>query len=382
VLLLTTGDWVTRIRRCLPVFWLLLPLVAYLAMRGYALGQPEVAPVAPIADSGQTINLLEGLGPPTWRRLLAVAGVVTLALKLMVWPHPLLLYQAGYWPLGLVGSLLPQLVLIVAAGIQFWRKQYGLAAGLAFFYIAMLPSSRIFGAFGDAAHLAERYLYFPSAGLALMLALAFRATAGRFGPRLVLNCVLPVLLVLTIVTWDRNADWANDRKLYETEYERGYHGAHILRLLTSTYIREEDYANAARICDENWKMQASTRNTSFPYYCSIAYEHQNRIEAAERVYRLQIDFPRTRVLASRAFANFYVRQNRPKDAVKHFVNAINWSEDPAVKAFYTAEMMLALNPGNREQLALARSKIQEALRLRPGWEEAEQKLKELNRILD
>jgi len=382
VLLLTPGGWIAKIRKCLPVFWLLLPLAAFLAMRAYALGQPEVAPAPSSADSGETLDLLEGLGLPTSRRLFALVDVFSLALRLIFWPHPLLLYQSGSASSGLVLGLMLQLLLLVTATIQFWRKQYGLAAGLAFFYIALLPSSRVFGALGDSAHLAERYLYFPSAGLAMMLAFAFRSAAKRFGARLVLNALLPALLVLTILTWDRNAEWASDRKLFETEYERGYHGNHILRLLTSTYIRENDYENAARICDENWDAQASTRNTSFPYYCSIAYEHQNRIEAAERVYRLQIEFPRTRVLASRAFAKFYVRQNRPKDALRHFINAINWSKDPAIKAFYTAEMMLALNPGNREQLELARSRIQEALRLRPEWEEAEEKLRELNRILD
>jgi len=405
VLLMATGSWPARIRKCLPAFWLLLPLAAYLALRAHALAQPDVAPIttlvsealevpevpegpafpeSPDADGREDNTLFQDLVFPTSDRLVDVIRVMGLALKLAVWPHPLLLYQSGSLslPFGPVGYVLPHVLLMLVAGIQFRRRHYGFAAGLVFFYLAMLPSTRIFGEVGIESHLAERYLYFPSAGLAMMLVFAIKAAAQKFGPRVVINITLPALLLFTVLTWDRNAEWASNRELYETDYARGDHGKNILRLLTSTYIREKDYAKAARICDENWDMQESIRNTSFPYYCSIAYEHQNRIEAAERVYRLQIDFPRTRVLASRAFAKFYVRQNRPKDAVKHFINAINWSNDPATKAYYTAEMMLALNPGNREQLVLARSKIQEALRLRPRWEEAQQMLEELNKILD
>lgn len=44
--------------------------------------------------------------------------------------------------------------------------------GIAFFYVALLPSTRLFG---DPAVLAERFVYLPSLGVAVALAFAFAA---------------------------------------------------------------------------------------------------------------------------------------------------------------------------------------------------------------
>jgi len=378
VLLLTPGNLSVRIRKCLPVFWLLLPLALYLALRVHALGLPEMGP-----SSAVTTTLERSSGNrwdvSIWLKAAAVMGY---SMKLLVWPHPLELYHHGYSLPRVWLHLAIQLLLILAAIIQLYRKRYSLAVGLTSFYLLMLPSSRLIYSAGIPPHVAERYIYFPSAALAITLAFALRALSIRFGPRTVLICVLPALLALTVLTWNRNADWADDVTLLEADYKRGENTQpDVLRLLADALIAEKNYPRVVQICDENRKLQKRLVFTSFVYSCTVAYEKLGRFREAEQAYQLQIGYPRTRVLASVALARFYLRQNRPQDAEKQFQNAIDWSQDPAEKALYRGEMIISLGPLTFEQLSIARGYVAEALNLRPGWSNAEAMLKRLDKLL-
>ena len=114
-----------------------------------------------------------------------------------------------------------QLALVIMAIVGFRQKRYGLIAGLAFFYIAMLPASRIIGETGANPHLAERYIYLPSVGLAIVLAFGLKWLTQRFNLRTAIAPVLMALVILTPVTWARNAEWASDVLLYESDYRQG-----------------------------------------------------------------------------------------------------------------------------------------------------------------
>jgi tetratricopeptide (TPR) repeat protein len=383
ILLLSTDSLTTRIRKCLPVFWLLLPLACYLALRAYALDQPGIDTVGPASTGAEIASELDRVRIPSLHDLFFAAGIFGKSMKVMVWPYPLNLYYQGLSTSGAAYYLAMQLVLIIAALALLARKRQGLACGLAFFYVAMLPASLIFDAAGGGTHLAERYLYFPSIGLVITLAFVLRTLARRFGARIVVNFALPVLVLLTFLTWDRNADWASDLKLFETEYQKGYRGSNVLRILANTHLLAKNYARVVKICDEN-RGNEKLPNNANPYwvYCAIAYEHQNRIKEAEEAYLLQIGAPRIRIEASLALAHFYIRQKRRYDAEKHFLDAVNWSEDPADKALYMGEMIISLNPALRDQAVMARDYVREALRLRPGWRKAEIMLEGLDRVLN
>jgi len=382
ILVLSTDSVTTRIRKCLPVFWLLLPLACYLALRAYALDQPGIDTVGPASTGAHIVSELDRVGIPNFRRLVSATGVFGQAIKIMLWPYPLNLYYPRLSDSESAYYLAMQLVLIIAALALLTRKRPGLACGLAFFYIAMAPASRIFDFSGTDPHMAERYLYFPSVGLVIALAFALRALALRFSPRIVVNCALPVLVLLTFLSWDRNADWADDVTLFETEYLRN-RNSHLLRLLANTQLLAKNYERVVKICDENRGIKnRPLKDNSYWVYCAIAYEKENRIKEAEEAYLLQIGEPRIRIDASLALAHFYIRQNRRYEAEKHFLDAVNWSEDPADRAFYMGEMIISLNPAIRDQAVLARNYVREALRLRPGWRKAEIMLEGLDRALN
>jgi len=188
--------------------------------------------------------------------------------------------------------------------------------------------------------------------------------------------------VLTALTWDRNADWSSDLALYEAEYQMGNRGENTLRLVTSAQLAMRNTARVVTICDENRARQEKYSYSTFLIYCARAYEKENRFADAERTYLISVKNPSTRIGASLALANFYIRHGRPQDAEKQFKVAIDGADNPADKALYQAEMVLGLNPRSRKQGAVARGYIEEALRLRPGWREAESMLEVLDKALN
>ncbi|MGH8035412.1 MAG: hypothetical protein ACREO9_09315, partial [Lysobacterales bacterium] len=305
------------------MFWLLLPLTLYLVMRAYALAPPELRSTDQIDESAAYATSFEpeNIGPaaggaklsatfdmmefPGSRTVLKVAGVLGGSMKIIAWPYPLHLFNDEPSTLMSVVYLVLHVLLVIVSLVQLRRKRYGLAAGLGFFYIAMLPASRIVGDGGLGPHIAERYVYFPSVGLAILLAFAFRALTHRFGPRILLGFVAPILLVMIALTLDRNADWVNDVSLLGTEYESGARNISTLRLTTSAYLKAGFPERVVEICDENVAAQDQFGDSTFVQHCATAYGSQHRDEEEERAYLFAIQHETTRVAASMALARFY-----------------------------------------------------------------------------
>ena len=112
------------------------------------------------AGDAEFTTMLDKVALPGYGALLKLAGMLGESLKIIAWPYPLHLYYHRPSTLMSVGYLALHLVLLIASLIQLKRKHYGLAVGLIFFYIAMLPASRVISAGGSTSVVTERYLYF------------------------------------------------------------------------------------------------------------------------------------------------------------------------------------------------------------------------------
>jgi len=249
VLIYSGGNFSRRVRKCLPVLILLIPMVFYLVMRDSALTTSEMGPkqnesgFSSVVAQVDSSRLLEG------ETVLGVAGIWVEAFAVMLWPfEPKLSYPDSPRYLQLTGIFI-HLGLLALALFQFRRGHKGLLTGLTIFYIAMLPSSRLFGAGSLAPHLQERYLYLPSLGLIVLLAYALSYLNRRFDRLLAGAPVLLCLFVLIPVTWARNAEWSNEIALFESDYSRGVHTGYLLRLLTAAHLRENNFKRVIEICE-------------------------------------------------------------------------------------------------------------------------------------
>jgi len=382
ILLVKPGHLSSRLRQCLPVLWLLLPLALYLFMRANALAPPDPGNLVQATGGTNTPGTLHGVRLPGFETLFDASAALGTALRLVAWPYPLQLMHGSFSTTELVLYTGLNLGLITAALVQAKRKRYAFAAGLAFFYLAMLPASRIISMDSDShPHFAERYAYVPSIGLTILLAFALRALSQRMSARALARIALPLLLVLTALTWDRNADWRSEASLFGSDYKRGLRSESTLRWMASYHLKARNFAWVVKICDDNPEKQKEYGDSAYVESCASAYEHQHRFEDAERAHLYAIDKRKTRVAASISLARFYLRRARPLDAEQRFTAAIDWSDDPAEKALNTAEMIIALNPNNREQAIAARGYIEDALQHRPGWDKAETMLKAVEKAL-
>ncbi len=428
----TPGTWRIHLRKSLPVLCLLIPLGIHIGMRANALDVPGVldaldvsgltdAPEAPDAsdvlkvpgvpdaldlngvpeasdaagtpetkhitsvldsrsyfDWERLLSMVESNSYFRWDRLLLATRVWFESLRIIVWPHPLQIYHSGYSTEAWIAQAV-QLALVIMAMVGFRQKRYGLIAGLAFFYIAMLPASRIIGTTGGNPHLAERYIYLASVGLAIALAFGLKWLAQRFNLRTAMAPVLMALVILTPITWARNAEWASDVLLYESDYRQGNQQGEILYLLVGAHVREKNYSRATEICDRHADKMKSMEQ--FSNRCGLAYGQIGRFDDAEQSFLLAMK--KQKILASihTNLASMYLHLGRRSDAQKHFELAIATEKNPAGREYRKSYMLMKLYPSDRVRLLEAKTHLEHALQLQPQFVSARQLLQLLDKLL-
>jgi len=151
-------------------------------------------------------------------------GVVGRYLALLFYPQTLSCdYSYDQIPLFGQGrswwqDVLPWVSIALVTGFLWcswrWRQRHRVAAwGIAFFFVALLPTSNLLLPIG--AIMAERFLYLPSVGFCAAIAVAL-ATVGATGITWRGAVSLLALGALGIRTYMRNADWRDESALWRS----------------------------------------------------------------------------------------------------------------------------------------------------------------------
>lgn len=197
----------------------------YLAIRIAVIGTPGIAAEDHYFGPGEDAL-----------RLMSIPVVFLLNAKIMLWPAALCadynfpIRLAGDWFIAAPESWLNAWVIAGLAAMSgygaalawLWRRHRAAALGLAWFGIALLPTSQIIP-FGDL--LGERFLYLPAIGLCFaVVAIAVDIIWPRIrraSDRLTLNHFLPlmaagsiVLVLLAARTIVRNEAWSSPRAFW------------------------------------------------------------------------------------------------------------------------------------------------------------------------
>lgn len=178
-------------------------------------------------------------------RLRLVPQTLALYLQLLIAPVNLNarhdLYSTGFvWARDLALPL-ALLVFISAVVIAVRRRNYFFLLGYLWFLAAVLPVLNIIPLRG--AVVAERFLYLPSAGFALMLADLFLAAdlKWRVPARLIL---LLIIAGNAYCTLKRNPVWHDEKTFFHCMAEQSPHSALARHNLGYAYYREGDLARA------------------------------------------------------------------------------------------------------------------------------------------
>jgi protein O-mannosyl-transferase len=199
-------------------------------------------------------------------RIATAVMVLGIYLKLLFVPWPLIC-DYGYSTIATVGMgnifvLLSFAVLLISGVIAVYRllkkNKDPLAFGILFFFSTIAVFSNI--PLLIYSELAERFLFFPSVGFCLSLALLIKkltikpadAAVPLLENRTLLLVMIPVSFAYCSMTFNRNSDWYDNYTLYKTDLKKAPDNCRLL------YYYGTELVNLARL-DERDDSVASNR---------------------------------------------------------------------------------------------------------------------------
>jgi tetratricopeptide (TPR) repeat protein len=159
----------------------------------------------------------------------------------LIYPYPLRFYHVFHPTAGLSVALLLSVGLLALLAWAFLRL--GAISRTTFYavfwvVVALAPVMNI-GGVGQNVF-AERYLYLPSAGFAILAALAWQWLA-RLQPKSAWPVAGAVLLAFSIVTIDRNRDWVDDFTLLQVSLTQSPDSAYLHNLMAGAWVHRDQF---------------------------------------------------------------------------------------------------------------------------------------------
>jgi tetratricopeptide (TPR) repeat protein len=198
-----------------------IPCLVYLYVRSRVLaGSPHM--FTPFNE-----NPLMGAG--FWTARMTAVKVIGRYCGLLLWPArlswdysynevPLFGWNLGNWEDGKAIAALFGCVAAAVVALGYWRGRKPVLFAVAFFFVAISPTSNLVILIG--AIMAERFLYLPSVGFAIAVAWALdtlwrKLPTGPSAWRYMAGAGLAVLLIgCAARTYNRNGDWLEPQRLW------------------------------------------------------------------------------------------------------------------------------------------------------------------------
>jgi hypothetical protein len=234
------GAWRTRVAGYAAA---VVPALIYLYVRGRVLAHALSAPI-PFVDNPLT-------GADFWTARLTAVKVLVKQMGLWLWPARLSCdYSFNEIPLsgwGDPSAIFAVLVCVALAGLAIvsWRRNRAVSFAIAFFFIAVSPTSNIVILIGSI--MAERFLYLPTIGLAILAVCALLAIRRQLSDRpqlrpFIAGVAAILVLALAARTYARNVDWTEERRFYRSAVEAapGSFRTHVISFFTSLPLTPEN----------------------------------------------------------------------------------------------------------------------------------------------
>jgi hypothetical protein len=356
------ADWW---RRLLPVSWLAIPLLVAATLRYFAIGLGGVTATQNVS-AGHAAGL-------TWsQRIPLLATSLREFSRMIAWPHPLRASYDDFVPSGLA-SVVVILALVATAAVFMWRRSRVVSVGIIFFYVALLPSSRLVSSLGVVVTLAERYTYLPSVGAAVAAAggLALLARRWRALPWLV---SIPLCLLLGSLTVTRNAQWSSDAALWEADVAAAPRNSDAWKWLVAAYMNTGRMSDAAGVC--NRELPKHPDASGFQSNCGSFFMSLGRRNQAEAAFRRSIATSGGSI-AHLQLARLLVAKDNKDEAESEYEAAKTMEADPVRRQTILGEQLRRLHP---DRLDEAQAAYDTALAIDPRYQPAQVGLKALNQL--
>jgi tetratricopeptide (TPR) repeat protein len=348
------GATVTRLLKRTAPFLLIVPV--YLAMRYAVLG--FITKTEPNA-----------VGIPTSHLFLTIPSILLSYVRLLVIPYPLsVMYDNTYvTSAGDIRYWGAVLVLTVLAGAIVWMVRSSSVGrrALAFLILFLLPVLNLKAFRPEESLLHDRYLYLPSIGFCLLVALALERVVARFANdnvKVFRAAIVLLAAVLLVMTVSQNRTWQNESALTNHALEVTPRWPYLHNYIGANYSLQNRFTEAERAYG-----QALAINPN--YYDSHSnlgdvYQQQGKLVEAEQAYRKAIEY-------GAPYSNTYFNLGVVLTGQKKLEAA----EQPLIKAVEIqpsntkARYNLAWVYDNQGKAAMAEQAYLDTLRYNPSYPE-------------
>ena len=179
-----------------------------------------------------------------------------------------------------LGSVLLLLAVAVALLTALQSQKQIAFAGL-WFFITLLPVSQIVP---HHEPMAEHYLYLPSVGFCLLVALGVERLLTSVRTRPVAYAAFGILVILlSLRTVVRNGDWRDDLTLWEKTVQTAPHSSRAHQNLGTEYARRGEFDRA--IAQFRQALRIWPQNPRAHYHLGNAYFALGRLDKARTAYQ-------------------------------------------------------------------------------------------------
>lgn len=209
-------------------------------------------------------------------------------------------------------------ILLLAAVVWLWRRSRALSFGVAWVLLSLLPISNLV-AIEAGPILAERYLYLPSFGFCLILAVVLTSPFVE-GPLLLKGLrwrvaaaigMVAIIGIYSVLTVDRNRDWSSQVALLQSVVEQHPDATQTFlahRTMGTTYVGRGMWRQAA----EEFNAALVLNPTSFEIHSDLGsvYQRTGEHDKAEHEFEQAIMLDPTFALGYLNLGTCYFRKQQ------------------------------------------------------------------------
>jgi protein O-mannosyl-transferase len=301
-------------RRTAPFFAM---IVLYLGMRYYVLGflrqdEPNSA------------------GIPATQVLITIPSILLSYARMLFAPFPLAVMYGNRYVLSpldvrFVAAAIAVTALVAGAIWLAWSSPVGRRA-LAFLIIFLVPVFNLKAFRAEESLLHDRYLYLPSIGFCILLAMAFEWISVRFAehrPRAFMTATAIAAVVFLGLTFYQNFTWQDELAMTNNALKVTPQWPFLHNYLGAYYSDQHKYAEA----EQAYLDAIAIDPKYYDAYSNIgdAYREEGKLADAEQAYIRAIDYGAPYADTYYNLGVTYINENKLADAEKPLLRALEIS---------------------------------------------------------
>lgn len=297
--------------------------------------------------------------------LITMSRVIVYYIKLLFLPINLCvdyifpISRSIFEPSVLISIAVLVVVLITAFKINKHSKE--ISFSIFYFFLTLLPVSSIIP-FGNI--MAERFLYFPSLGFCMFLAVIIMKLMNvshlRYLRKFVVLFLILILFGYSVRTMKRNTDWKDDLTLWSRTVETPFISPRAFSNLGIAYMGKGFYDEAISQFEKAVQMDPTFE---IGYYnLGVAYTGKGQYEEALAKYQKVLQIDPDHAQTHFKLGSIYERRGAFNPAMEEYKKAIESKPDYA-----EAHFNLGLLYGKKGMFIQAAESFNEAIRSKPSY---------------